>query len=203
MTYEFALSEDSGAPWEVTRIWAAEALNRSYRAVIDAASEAENPDTDSLLGANATLKFHRGDTETRSLCGVVSRIDFLGYQDHLLMVRFHVIPALELLRQRIDSRIWQEQSAQDLLAEVLGAGLGDYDRSYDPGSDSRGTSPRDYCVQYRGSDFAFASRLLEAEGISYEFVHDGDAGVEVLTLRDSNEQYGELANVDGGAEVPI
>jgi type VI secretion system secreted protein VgrG len=31
--------------------------------------------------------------------------------------------------------------------------------------------PRDYCVQYRESDFSFASRLMEEEGIYYFFTH--------------------------------
>src|ERR1700751_4478701 len=31
--------------------------------------------------------------------------------------------------------------------------------------------PRDYCVQYRESDFNFASRLMEEEGIFYFFKH--------------------------------
>ena len=31
--------------------------------------------------------------------------------------------------------------------------------------------PRDYCVQYRETDFDFASRLMEEEGIYYFFKH--------------------------------
>jgi type VI secretion system secreted protein VgrG len=203
VTYELALSEDAGAPWQVTQIWIGETLNRPYHAVIDVASEAEQVDTDSLLGCDAKLKFMRGETETRSVCGLVSRVDFLGYQDHHLKVRLHVVPALEVLRQRVHSRIWQGQSVQDMLTEVLDAALGDYDRSFDVASISRGTSARDYCVQYRESDFDFVSRLLEAEGISYEFLHDAEAGTETLTLRDANDQYVELANIDGTADVPI
>jgi type VI secretion system secreted protein VgrG len=203
VTYELSLSEPAGEPWQVTRIWVAESLNRPYRAVIDAATEAENHDTDSLLGCSATLTFTRGESNTRAVYGLVTRVDFLGYQDHQLMVRLHVAPALELLRQRVNSRIWQARSVQDILGDVLESALGDYERSFDLASIRRGTSSRDYCVQYRESDFDFVSRLLEAEGISYEFVHDTEAGAETLTLRDANDQYTELANIDGTSDVPI
>jgi type VI secretion system secreted protein VgrG len=203
LTYELSLSEAEGDPWQVTRIWVAESLNQPYRAVIDAASAAENPETDSLVGCNATLKLVRGESVTRAVCGLVARVDFLGYQDHHLMVRLHVVPAFELLRQGTNSRIWQEQSVQDIVGEVLQTGLGDHDRKHDVGSIERGTSSRDYCVQYRESDFDFVSRLLQAEGISYEFLHDADAGAETLTFRDANDQYTELANVDGTSDVPI
>src|SRR5690606_1933555 len=74
---------------------------------------------------------------------------------------------------------------------------------FDLGSLGRATQPRDYCVQYRESDFAFVSRLLEEEGISYGFVHDGDRKLERLALRDDNDDYAELRNVDGTSEVPI
>ena len=36
------------------------------------------------------------------------------------------------------------------------------------------STPRDYCVQYRETDFAFASRLMEEEGIFYFFKHTAD-----------------------------
>ena len=37
--------------------------------------------------------------------------------------------------------------------------------------------PRDFCVQYRETDFNFASRLMEEEGIFYFFKHeDGGTG---------------------------
>ena len=41
--------------------------------------------------------------------------------------------------------------------------------------------PREYCVQYRESDFNFASRLMEEEGIYYYFVHRVDGHQLVLT----------------------
>jgi type VI secretion system secreted protein VgrG len=200
--FELSLSEEAGAPWTVTRVFLSEGLNRSYRAVVDAETEAEG-DTDALLGCDATLRIVRGGQEQRVVCGVIARVDYLGVVDRHTVVRFEFVPAFELLRQRHDSRIWQELGVQAIVGEVLDAGLGDYGRSVDLGSVSRGKAPRDYCTQYRESDFDYVSRLLEEEGISYEYAHDGETGLETLTLRDANDQYGELENLDGTSEVPI
>ena len=43
--------------------------------------------------------------------------------------------------------------------------------------------PRDYCVQYRESDFDFASRLMEEEGIFYFFKHE--AGSHTMIVADN------------------
>ena len=60
--------------------------------------------------------------------------------------------------------------------------------------------PRDYCVQYSESDFAFASRLMEEEGIHYFFKHDdGSHQLVVTDLKNptvpgqSNVVYEEMA----------
>jgi len=42
-----------------------------------------------------------------------------------------------------------------------------------------------YVVQYNESDFAFVSRLLEAEGIAYHFEHGGDTVLLVMTDSDA------------------
>src|SRR5262249_54389262 len=41
-------------------------------------------------------------------------------------------------------------------------------------------APREYCVQYRESDLAFISRLMEEEGIYYFFEHTEDKDTLVL-----------------------
>src|SRR5947207_441012 len=51
---------------------------------------------------------------------------------------------------------------------------------------------RDYCVQYRESDFAFASRLMEEEGILYFFRHTADS--HQLVIADSPQSHGDLAD---------
>ena len=46
-------------------------------------------------------------------------------------------------------------------------------------------------------------RLLEEEGLAYDYVHAPDAGLEMLTLRDANDQYPKIANIDGSEEIPL
>jgi type VI secretion system secreted protein VgrG len=68
------------------------------------------------------------------------------------------------LTRRAQSRIFQHLNVPDILKKVF-AGL---DVTYE----IQGTfHPRDYCVQYRETDFNFASRLMEEEGIYYFFEH--------------------------------
>src|SRR5262249_45357893 len=50
--------------------------------------------------------------------------------------------------------------------------------------------PRDYCVQYRESDFAFASRLMEEEGIYYFFKHR--AGGHQLVVANTPQSHPDL-----------
>ncbi len=67
----------------------------------------------------------------------------------------------------------------DIIEEVFkGHGFNDYKLSL------TGTYPkREFCVQYRETDFNFVSRLMEQEGIYYFFEHEN--GKHTLVLADS------------------
>ncbi len=78
--------------------------------------------------------------------------------------RLEIVPNFWLWTKRQQSRIFQHLSVPDILKIVL--------KGLDVSFEQQGTFlPRDYCVQYRESDFAFASRLMEEEGIYYFFTH--------------------------------
>ena len=84
-----------------------------------------------------------------------------------------IVPKFWFWTQRSQSRIFQQMSVPEILAVVLD-GL-------DVRQDLSGVYPsRDYCVQYQESDFAFASRLMEEEGIFYYFIHLADKHEMVL-----------------------
>ena len=74
-------------------------------------------------------------------------------------------------------RIFQHLSVPDILRQVF-TGL---DVSYQIAGKYY---PGDYCVQYRESDYKFASRLMEEEGIYYFFKHaDGSHQLLVTDIK--------------------
>src|SRR4051794_29923933 len=79
---------------------------------------------------------------------------------------------------RNDSRIFQDMAVPAIIEKVLkdgGLAGADYRLSL------TGTHPtREYCVQYRESDLAFISRLMEEEGIFYYFEHSDGKHVLVM-----------------------
>ena len=93
------------------------------------------------------------------------------------------VPRFWFLTRTTQSRIFQQKSVPDILKDVLKSipAIYDFTGTYEP---------RDYCVQYRESDFEFASRLMEEEGIAYFFRHHADGHNMVVT--DSSNQYKDL-----------
>ena len=75
-----------------------------------------------------------------------------------------VVPQFWLLTRKTQSRTFQHKNVPDILKKVL--------KGIPAKFEIQGNfQPRDYCVQYRESDFAFASRIMEEEGIYYFFRH--------------------------------
>lgn len=180
-----------------------EAISEPYRVVIELATENLDLEFEALLGASCELEVRR-EEHVRAIMGIVTDIEWLGISSGAyLQLRLELQPAFGVLDQRVDSRLWQDKTALEIIDEVLGAALSDYGRSHDLGGVGRGQTPREYCVQYRESDFAFVSRLLEEEGISYCFIHDVEQGHEVLTLFEIGDQLDVVHNIDDSTLFPI
>lgn len=129
---------------------------------------------DKLLGQKVTIAILLPDgAAKRCWNGICNSIAEVGRDSTFTSYRMEMVPQLWLLSRRLQSRIFQHISVPDILKKVL-AGL-------DFKVELQGTfEPRDYCVQYRESDFAFASRLMEEEGIFYFFRHADGAHQMVL-----------------------
>ena len=188
--YNFHVHGWKGAPWHVRRVELVEALSEPYRLVLELVVDEPRLDLDELLGDACSLELDR-KASARSVHGVILGADDLGRSAGRQHVRLEVGPALALLAQRIDTRAWQDRSAPDILREVLAGPLSELGRGVKLDALRASDYPRrEYCVQFRESDLAFVSRLMEEEGITYFFTHDGDA--ERLVLVDDNHDFTAL-----------
>lgn len=123
-------------------------------------------DINQLLGQAVTITVEQEDESARTFSGIVNEFS-QGNRDALYSYYYAtIVPSIWILTQNVQSRIFQHKSVPDILREVFAG----FEVSYE----MTGTfEPRNYCVQYRESDFDFASRLMEEEGIYYYFEHSG------------------------------
>jgi type VI secretion system secreted protein VgrG len=151
---------------------------------------------DKLLGQKVTVRLDLPKDAKRWFHGVVAslsqgvQIKSAQGEVHFIRYRAEIVPQFALLKRIKQSRIFQQLSVIDILKKVL-TGL---DVVYDCGSDK--WEPRDYCVQYRESDFDFACRLMEEEGIFYYFKHTEQGHTMVLANKPEHH-----ADLPAGASV--
>ncbi|MBU1333151.1 MAG: type VI secretion system tip protein VgrG [Gammaproteobacteria bacterium] len=109
--------------------------------------------------------------------------------------RYQVVlrPWLWWLTLASNNRVFQNLSSSDIVTTIFKAhGFTDFKLSL-----SGSYEPREYCVQYGETDFAFVSRLLEEEGIFWFFTHED--GKHTLVLGDSSDAFVQIPN---GPKVP-
>jgi len=115
--------------------------------------------------------------EWRYFNGMCARFSQGNRNEEFTSYYAEVVPQVWLLTRRFQSRIFQQKSVPDILKKVL--------QGFDCDFQLRGQyEPREYCVQYRETDFDFASRLMEEEGIFYFFKHT-DSG-HTMIIADSS-----------------
>jgi type VI secretion system secreted protein VgrG len=117
-----------------------------------------------LLGQPISIRLEQANNRQRYLNGICSRFSQGARDDVFTAYRMEVVPQVWLLTRCAQSRIFQHLSIPDILKKVFAG--------FEVAYEIKGTfQPRDYCVQYRETDFNFASRLMEEEGIYYFFTH--------------------------------
>ncbi|HEV2181022.1 MAG TPA: type VI secretion system tip protein VgrG [Gemmatimonadaceae bacterium] len=142
-------------------------LSLMATATVDGTKVIGQPVTVTVADANG------GDA--RYINGVVSAFAQTGMDSTFVWYRAHVVPLLSLLTRRVDIRIFQQKSVTDVIEAVLKEGNVDYKLNV-----TGSYQPLEYCVQYRETDFAFVSRLMEEYGIFYFFTHTDSKHTLVL-----------------------
>jgi len=161
-------------------------------------SQDNNIDYKQILGKEVTITIDSPVTDggTRYINGIVRSFGRTGSTGILTNYTAIIVPKLWLATLSSDSRIFQKKSAKTILSDLIKtqAGITDYK---DSASDT-GDTERPYCVQYRETNFAYVSRLMEEEGIYYHFTHAD--GKHTLVLCDSP---GSHSDAPDAATVPF
>jgi type VI secretion system secreted protein VgrG len=171
-------------PLILLRLSAREEISRPFEYVVDFLSTDSDIDPAKVLGESLTVMVHRADDRTRFFNGLVSSFDFYGIESGFASYRAVLRPWIWFLSRNADCRIFQEVTVPDVFEKVVKDrhGFSDYRLSL-----TESYKTREFCVQYRESDFDFVCRLLEEEGIFYFFEHEKEK--HTLVLGDSYSAY--------------
>ncbi len=173
---------------------AREELSRLSEFSIDLLSERRDINLDEIMGKNVTVKLELPDDQVRFFNGYVTR--FAQGRSHGRYYTYHTIvrPWLWFLTRTSDCRIFQEMTVPDIIKKVFDE-HSVADVTFELSGNYR---VWEYCVQYRETDFNFASRLMEQEGIYYYFKHQD--GRHTLIIADS---YTVHSAVEGYQQIPF
>lgn len=133
-----------------------------------------------MLGAGVSIVVRSDDGATREFNGIVNRFSQGNRDIRFSYYNATIVPHIWLLTQKVQSQIFQQKSVSEILKKMFDGFTVKYElqRTYEP---------RNYCVQYRETDFDFASRLMEEEGIFYFFTHAD--GREQMVVADTPQSH--------------
>ena len=180
----FSLSGDSlPADLWVLRYQAREGVSRLFEIEVEFATEDSAFDITKCMRKSMALSVIDGKGGTRSFHGIVDCAEYLeliGAEYDKVRMTFRVVlkPAVTALQYRENSRIFQFKSTVEIIKDVFkDAGIEEKSVQWLTNGEY---PPREFCVQYRESELAFVSRLMEDEGIFYFFRHTPDGHKMVI-----------------------
>lgn len=155
----------------IDRISGSEGLSRLFSYEVELLHEETDPgfaptaiDPAAIIGKGVTVTISQRDGTVREITGIVNKFS-QGHRDTRFSYYYaSIVPQAWLLTQITQSRIFQNISVPDILRRVFAG----FETAWQVLGEFR---PRNYCVQYRETDFDFVSRLMEEEGIYYFFEH--------------------------------
>ena len=170
------------------RFEAVERLSEPFVIEVDVLCEEVEVDFLSHLGEAAEITITQDGVTLRSFSGLIFEAEFQEEVEAGYRYRLTLRPWLYALTRNLDSVIFQQKSTVEIIQAVFD-NRGCQDADFTKLQNTY--QPREYCVQYRESDFAFVSRLMEQEGIYYFFDHRD--GRHVMVLCDDRASHEDTA----------
>ncbi|HKH28144.1 MAG TPA: type VI secretion system tip protein TssI/VgrG [Sphingomicrobium sp.] len=165
----------------LVRFDATEGLSELFEYRIEALA-AKEVDLDAILGrpCSVTVKLYGKE---RHFNGIAVEAQWTGVRQEHHVYRLVLRPWLWLCSRTSDCRFFQDKTASEIIQEVWrDRGFNDFRANLNE------SYPKlEYCVQYRETDLAFVSRLMEQHGIYYFFEHTSDK--HTLVMADSMSSH--------------
>ncbi|EKO4006891.1 type VI secretion system tip protein VgrG [Vibrio fluvialis] len=157
-----------------------------FRYELELASRLANLTPDMVVDKVAELTLYRDDILVQRVNGIVRRFTQGDTGHHHTFYSLTLVPALERLSLRHNSRIFQLNTVPEILSILLQEmGINDYAFAL-----TRDCAQREFCVQYRETDLDFFHRLAAEEGLVYSFIHE--EGKHTLIFSDASESLPKL-----------
>jgi type VI secretion system secreted protein VgrG len=150
---------------EVLNFSGSEGVSELYHYQIDLVSTSRDLSFDEFVDNQYTLTIMNTDGEKRYVTGICTRFEAVGFLPKRTVYRATIAPMQARMNLRRRLKVWQEVGVKAIITEVLG------EWAIPNKWDASDTGPRDYCVQYRETDWDYCCRLLEEEGIAFYFEH--------------------------------
>ena len=177
--------------FQVLRFSGEEYISNSFEFRITLVCEDNQLDLAAFLYQTCCLTIKTPDG-VHEITGVVHDISQGDTGLRLTEYQITLKPRLDLLRYRVNYRIYQQVTVRQIVEQLLQeAGFTTLDyhwRLNEP------HSPRDYCVQYAESDYDFMHRILSEAGIHYHYESRG--GQHCLVLGDANAAFPNGISLD-------
>jgi type VI secretion system secreted protein VgrG len=179
----------------VTSFRGAEGVSELFRFEIELASEDADIDFETVVGQAGKLVLHESDGD-RFVHGIVSGFEAIGFGRRFARYRATLVPGVWPLTLIRRSRIYEDVAVPDIVRRVLEADGIPADRFSITADEDHPV--REFCVQYRESDWDFVSRLLEDEGFIYYFDQTEDGAVLVIDDRKDGRP-----DIEGDTVIPF
>jgi type VI secretion system secreted protein VgrG len=153
-----------------------EAISQLFHFSLDLLSESDSLSFEDIVGKPVSLTIQDADGADRYWHGFISRFSQGNQDGRLTAYHATMVPWLWFLTRTSDCRIFQNKKVPDIIQKVFkDLNFSDFELHL-----YGDFAPRDYCVQYRETDFNFVSRLMEEEGIYYFFKQTDDKHLLIL-----------------------
>jgi peptidoglycan/xylan/chitin deacetylase (PgdA/CDA1 family) len=182
--------------WEVLEMDVQEEIGQPTYGQLVIAATRQNFDFSPMLGKSCVLILSRGYYRRRYFKGLVFRIEHQGEYPFGSVAKIDFATAVRAMQHGQDSRVFENQTVPQILDEVFKEALEPFCREVRVNL-SRTYPVREYCTQYKESDWNFVQRLMADEGITFYLDEGGkEADRETVVLVDSNDSFPEIETME-------